>query len=86
VTDRVRIAQSLEGVTNKMRLPPKQNSKCVAEVQATSEAPNGILDENSDFQESVKLCLQEAEEWKERLNAFITREESRTAKDIWNMF
>lgn len=77
---------ALEGVRNKTRLPPKQNSKCVAEMPAASEEPDRILEANSNLQESIKLCLQEPEEWNERLNELIPQKQSRNAKDIWNMF
>jgi hypothetical protein len=82
----MRTTQSLDGVTNKTRLPPKQNSKCLAEMQAILVVPNRILDENSDFQKRIKLCLQEAEEWNERLNERIPQKKSRNARDIWNIF
>lgn len=54
----------------------KQNSECAPETQATSEALEGRLDENSGFQESVKSCSQEAEEQNVRLNKLILQKKN----------
>lgn len=64
------------GATRHTRLLPKQNSECATETQATSEALEGSLDENSGFQECVKPCSQEAEEQNERLNEFILQKKN----------
>lgn len=54
----------------------KQNSECAPETQATPEVLEGSLDENSGFQECVKPCSQEAEEWNERLNELILQKKN----------
>lgn len=45
-------------------------------MPATSEALKGILGEKSDYQESITLCSQEAEEWNRKLEEFIPQKRS----------